>query len=153
MLLKEIMTKEVITVTPQTPLREVGKILKEKKISGMPVVDANNDLVGIITVTDILKILKEIYQWQQIERKTTGLKISDLVEKESLNKRVKDVMTKNVITVNIEDGLKKIHEEIAKLKFRHLPVVKDGYIIGMISNRDLVYLRELTTNTKSYPKT
>ena len=139
MLLKEIMTKEVITVTPQTPLREVGKILKEKKISGMPVVDANNDLVGIITVTDILKILKEIYQWQQIERKTTGLKISDLVEKESLNKRVKDVMTKNIFTLDSDKNINDLMYLVFTKNIHTIPIMENGKLAGIIGKRDLIY--------------
>ena len=139
MLLKEIMTKEVITVTPQTPLREVGKILKEKKISGMPVVDANNDLVGIITVTDILKILKEIYQWQQIERKATGLKISDLVEKESLNKKVKDVMTKNIFTLDSDKNINDLMYLVFTKNIHTIPIMENGKLAGIIGKRDLIY--------------
>ena len=52
MLVKDIMTRNVITVSPDTPLKEVGRILKEKRISGIPVVDGSGNIVGIVTVTD-----------------------------------------------------------------------------------------------------
>jgi CBS domain-containing protein len=138
MLLKEIMTKNVITVTPDTSLREVGKILKEKRISGIPVVDESGNLAGIITITDILRILKEIYQWQRIEKSATGLKISDLIEKESLNKKVKDVMTKNIFTLDANKSIDDLMYIVFTKNIHTIPVMENDKLVGIIGKRDLV---------------
>ncbi len=138
MLIKEIMTKDVITVSPDTTLKEVGKIFKEKRISGVPVVDDVGNIVGIITVTDILVIIREIYQWQTLQR-STGLNISDLVGKEWLSKEVNQVMKKSVYTL---DENKSIHE-VTELMFTHqihtIPIMKDDKLVGIVGKRDLVF--------------
>ena len=139
MLLKEMMTKDVVTVTPDTPLREVGKLLKDKRISGVPVVDEKGVPIGIVTVTDILKILKEIYQWQQIEKKATGLNISDLVEKENLNKKVRDVMTKNVYTLTSDKNIGDLMNLVFSKNVHTIPIMENNKLVGVIGKRDLVF--------------
>lgn len=139
MLLKDMMTRNVITVSPNSSLREVGQMLKEKKISGMPVIETDGSIVGIITVTDILKILKEIYQWQEIERKTVGLSVSELLGKESLNKKVKDVMTKNVFTLDENKTVKDLMQLMFTKNAHTIPITRDGRPVGIIGKRDLVY--------------
>lgn len=139
MLIKEIMTKNVITVSPDTPLKEVGKILKEKRISGIPVVDDAGNILGIVTITDILTIIKQIYQWQELEKNTTGLNTSELVGTEWLNKKVNEVMKKNVYTLDEN----KSTNEVMRLMFTHqihtIPIVKDNKLVGIIGKRDLVF--------------
>lgn len=139
MLVKELMTKDVITVSPQTTLKEVGKIFKEKRISGVPVVDDTGNIVGIVTVTDILTIIRQIYQWQEVQRRTEGLNISEFVGSEWLNKKVSQVMKGNVYTL---DENKNIHE-VMELMFKHeihtIPIMKDDKLVGIIGKRDLVF--------------
>ena len=139
MLVKEIMTKNVISVSPNTPLKEVGRILKEKRISGIPVVDDDGNIAGIITVTDILKMLQEIYQWQELEKSTTGLNISDLVGREELNKKVKDVMTKNVYTLDENKNISEVMRLMFTNKIHTIPITKDDKLVGIIGKRDLVF--------------
>jgi len=139
MLLREMMTKDVVTVTPDTPLREVGKLLKEKRISGIPVVDEKGTPVGVITISDILKMLKEIYQWQQIEKKATGLKISDLVGKENLNKKVADVMTKRVFTLSADKDVGDLMNLIFTKNIHTIPIMENDKLVGVIGKRDLVF--------------
>lgn len=139
MLLKDMMTRNVITVSPNSSLREVGQMLKEKKISGIPVIETDGSIVGIVTVTDILKILKEIYQWQEIERKTVGLSVSELLGKESLNKKVKDVMTKNVFTLDENKTVKDLMQLMFTKNAHTIPITRDGRLVGIIGKRDLVY--------------
>jgi CBS domain-containing protein len=55
------MSKKVITVAPDTPLQEAARLMVEHKIGGLPVVDENNRVVGVITETDIFKAFVEIF--------------------------------------------------------------------------------------------
>ena len=57
---REIMTKHVITTTPDTPIEDAAEVMATRKIGGMPVVDANNYVLGVITETDIFKALVEM---------------------------------------------------------------------------------------------
>ncbi|MDD5165785.1 MAG: CBS domain-containing protein [Candidatus Omnitrophica bacterium] len=139
MLVGEIMTKEVITVTPETSLRTAGEIMKEKRISGMPVVDAQGNIMGIITLTDMMKILDNIYKWKEIEKRAPELHLSQMYEIQKANSKVKDFMTLDVFTLSESDPI----EDAAKKMFYNgvhsLPVVRDGKLIGIFGKRDLVY--------------
>ena len=75
-MVKDIMTTEVVTISPETSLKEVGEILREKRVSGLPVVDKDGSVVGIITLTDMLRILDQIYHWREIERRVPEIKPS-----------------------------------------------------------------------------
>ena len=57
MKVKEIMAKNVITISPKASLKELAILIKEHRINGVPVVDEEGALVGVVTMTDILKIL------------------------------------------------------------------------------------------------
>ncbi len=139
MFVREIMTRDVVTVSPDTSLKEAGKMLKEKKISGIPVVDDIGNIVGIITITDILKMLQEIHQWQEIERSATRLSVSDLIGKESLNTKVKNVMTKNVYTLDENSNISDVMQLMFTKKIHTIPVMKDNKLAGIIGKRDLIY--------------
>lgn len=136
---KDLMTRDVITITPESSLKDACKILREKRISGLPVIDASGHIVGIVTVTDIMRIIGEIYKWQILEKTSTGLNLSDLVGKERLNTDVKNVMTKNVYSVDEDKDI----GEVLRLIFTHeihtIPVTKDGLLAGVIGKRDIVY--------------
>lgn len=138
MLIKEIMAQNVITVSPDTSLREAGKILKEKRISGIPVIERDGSLVGVITITDILKIVKEIYQWQQIEKSSTGLKISDLIETQSLNKKVGDVMTKSVFTLEAGRDVNELMRLVFTKNIHTIPITENGSLVGVVGKHDLI---------------
>lgn len=138
MLIKEIMAQNVITVSPDTSLREAGKILKEKRISGIPVIERDGRLVGVITITDILKIIKEIYQWQQIEKSSTGLKISDLIETQSLNKKVGDVMTKSVFTLEAGRDVNELMRLVFTKNIHTIPITENGSLVGVVGKHDLI---------------
>ena len=138
MQVKEIMTKDVITVSPDASLKEAGEIFKEKRISGAPVVDGAGNILGIITLTDLLRILDQIYKWREIERKVSGLKLSEMFEKEKLEAKVVNIMTKDVFTIS-ED---KTIDDVMRIMFgkgvHTIPVTKDGKLVGIIGKRDLV---------------
>ena len=139
MFVKEIMTKSVISILPDASLKQVGRILKEKRISGLPVVDNNANIIGIVTLTDMLKILGQIYQSRLEKKETPESELSQIYEQEKLKAKVSDIMTKNVFTLEENDTV----EDVMKLMFSKgihtIPVVIDGKVIGIMGKRDLVY--------------
>jgi len=139
MLVKDIMTKDVITVSPDSMLKDVGKILREKRISGIPVVNADGKIAGVVTVNDILRILEEILQWQDIEKKATGLNLSDLVGKERLNVKVRDIMTKNVYALDENKDIGEAMRLMFTKKIHTIPITKNDKLVGVIGKRDIVY--------------
>lgn len=138
MLVKEIMTKNVITVTPETSLKEVGKIFLEKRISGIPVIDGEGGLYGMVTLTDMLKVLDEIYKWGEQEKKLSGLKIAEEFAEKKANAHVGDIMSKEVFTLFEENSLRDVMRVMFVKKVHTIPIVKDNKLVGIIGKHDLV---------------
>lgn len=139
MLVKEVMTPNVITVSPDTPLREVGKILKERKISGVPVVADDQSLVGIITLTDMIKMLQRIYEWKEFEKRDSEPKLSEKFEQEKSAAKVKDVMTCDVVTLGEEDTMDDVMQLMFQKGIHTLPVMRGSDIVGIIGKRDVIH--------------
>ncbi len=140
----DIMSRDPVTVRPETPLKVAIQILAERKFSGLPVVDDNNRVIGVISETDLM--------WQE-----TGVtppayvKLLDMVIylenptqydrdlHKALGQTVGDVMTYNAVTITAD----KTSREAAKLmhdrKIHRLPVLNDaGDLIGILTRGDIV---------------
>jgi CBS domain-containing protein len=140
---RDIMTREVVTVTPETSIDELSKILENRKIGGVPVVDKDGLLVGIITQSDLVERVREL-------ELPPAINILDLhiflqipshqlqhLEK-MLGTTVGDVMTPNPVTVNLDTPVSQIAALMAKQKLHTLPVLAQGKIAGIIGKMDLV---------------
>jgi CBS domain-containing membrane protein len=137
-LASEIMTRDVITVGPETDIYDAGRLLIKHKISGMPVVNGNNNVVGIITQADILTIAG-------VPR---GHVFNDVVMKYILHKPtpqhrdakvVGDIMTTKVITVTPHTTAKTIAAILDKKGITRVPVVNgENKLIGIVSRADIV---------------
>lgn len=114
---RDVMTKEVITIGPEVTLAEAIKVLIEHKISGMPVVNASGEMVGIISEKDILNFA-----------------FSGNLQ----NTKVKEVMVKNVISFPPDADINSITLAIASHHFRRVPIVENGKVVGIISRRDII---------------
>lgn len=113
----------LIKTTENVSVREVARLLAKNKIGAL-IVEKDKKLAGIISERDVV--------WKVA---ATG---------KSLDKtKAKDIMTRNVVTVDLDEGMDSVYEIIRKASFRHFPVRKGDRIIGMISTRDLMYLRKL----------
>jgi CBS domain-containing protein len=119
-LVSQIMTKDVLTVHMDTPVFDALKILMEHKVSGLPVVDAQKKLVGVITEKDFLQLLLE----GQLQDKT----------------EVKHYMSKNVVKFEEETNVVVVCEFFINNAIRRVPIVKDGVVTGVVSRRDILKL-------------
>ena len=140
----DIMTANPTTVSPQTSLQEAIQILAEKKISGLPVVDENKQLVGVISETDLtwqatgvdappyVMFLDSVIYLQN------PLKHNEEVHK-ALGQTVKEVMSDRPTTVKgsqlVREAAKIMHDK----KVRRLPVVDDNSkLVGIITQGDVI---------------
>ena len=140
---KDIMTKEVITVRPDTTLDEVARILTEKNISGLPVVDENLQLIGIITEGDLLMKDSKVKFPSYINILGGIIYLDSYTQyfeelKKTVAQKVEELMTEDVIKIK-EDAN---NEEMATLMVDHninrLPVVRDGKVVGIVSRADII---------------
>jgi len=119
---RDYMTEKLVTFTPDQSIGEVVEVLLKKNISGGPVLDSNGNLVGIISEGDCLKeIVKGKY--------------SNVPNDPGL---VRHHMVKNVITISPDTNILEAAQRFLELKVRRFPVLKNGQLIGQISQRDVL---------------
>ena len=148
---KDIMTKDVITVQPETEVVQAAKLLLEHHINGLPVVDKEGRMKGIICQSDL------VVQQRKIPLPSFFIMLDSFIPltssktiKKELQKMsaitVKDAMTPDPITVGPETGLEDIATLMVKHKIHTLPVLDQGRIVGIIGKEDI--LRTLMSDMK-----
>jgi len=113
-----LMSSPVVSVTADTPAQEAATQLLDRDISSLVVTDAENDLVGILTTTDFVRMIAD----ETVAAETT----------------VADYMTTSVVTVTANDSVDAVAETMVQRGFHHLPVVDDeSGVIGMVTTTDV----------------
>lgn len=136
----EVMSKDVVTVSPQTTVRDIAAAMAEYRISGVPVVDANGKLVGILSETDLLHRAETGTE----KRRKWWLKAfvdTDQLAREyaaSHARRASEIMSANVVTIDADADLGAVADLLERRRLKRLPVVKDGRLVGIITRGDLV---------------
>ena len=147
----DVMTTDVITVTPETPLRDIAKLLHTRRISGVPVVDPNKAVIGIVSEGDLMKHTDVIGE----QRRSWWL---TLIADETMVARdyakihgrlAKDVMTSEVIAVTPTASLAEIATTLERHRIKRTPVVHDGRLVGIVTRSNL--LQALATSDVSKP--
>jgi CBS domain-containing protein len=111
--------RDVVTTRPDATIAEVAGLLKAKRIGAVVVTDADGALCGILSERDLARGLAD-----------HGAAL--------LPMRVGDLMTREVSTCSPDDGIDRLMQQMTEGRFRHLPVVQDGKMIGIISIGDVV---------------
>ncbi len=138
LLAKDVMTSPVITVTPDTPVKEIARLLLTHHISGVPVVDAEGRLVGIVTEADLL--YKERPEDQEPPTLLRLLRRGQIVEAERRAEGTvaRDVMTSPVVTVEPDTPLREVAALMTRRQINRLPVVQEGRVVGIVSRADVL---------------
>jgi len=114
---RDIMTTDVVTVNQRATAEYAIRTLLERDISGAPVVDGDNQLVGIITE---FQLLEAIYA-PEVKQNFVG-----------------DLMTKMVFTVEEHTSLVDVTDKLVFLRIRRIPVVRGRRVVGVVARRDLI---------------
>ena len=130
MKVKDIMVKDVVTLSPDDTFYDIVDLFAEKKISGAPVVEKGN-VLGLVSESDIMKFVESKDIMTMIEKEDKLLK-----EKASL--KAKEFMTKGVISVASNDELSTVIKLIDEKDINRVPVVDKGKIVGIITRADIV---------------
>jgi CBS domain-containing protein len=115
---EEIMTKNVISVTRETPIREAMELMIKHRISGLPVVDEDMNLVGVLSEKDVVSLL---YDMEALD-----------------SQKVRNFMTERAMVFDVDDSLVDICDFFAKNLFRRVPITSDGKLVGIISVPDII---------------
>jgi CBS-domain-containing membrane protein len=147
---KEIMTREVITVNPETRVEELAHLLWENRISGAPVVDEMGNLVGVVTENDLID------QNKKFHIPTVAAILDSIIILENPHKldeefrkmagtRVRDIAAAKTVTVKEETPLDEIASIMSRKRVHTLPVTDaDGKLVGVIGKSDIIktYIRK-----------
>lgn len=126
---KDIMTTDVITVKSQTPVYEAIRKLIDNNITGLPVVDDDMNVVGVVSEKDMLKLLYDL-------------------EKEGGT--VADCMTETAVSFDPEDDLLDVCNCFIENPFRRVPILSDGKLAGIISRADVIeYILKIKQNDEA----
>ena len=140
---RDIMTSEVITVDGEKSVKDLAKILAEKKISGVPVVDGQGKIIGIVTESDLIDSAKKVHipTVMRLFDSFVFLESPERMEKD-LKKMaastVKDICNKEVITVTPMTPLDEIATLMSEKKVHTLPVLEKGKLVGVIGKTDII---------------
>jgi CBS domain-containing protein len=139
----DVMTTDVITVEPDTPVQALAALLAGRGISGAPVVDPGGRLVGIVSEGDLLHRAEIGTARRHRDRRRSWWLdhyASDLAREyiKSHARTVKDIMTRDVVTVTEDTDLGEVAEVLEAKRIKRVPVVRDGKVVGIISRANLV---------------
>jgi CBS domain-containing protein len=115
--LKDIMVKNVKTVRRDTDIYEAIQVMLDNDITGLPVVNEDGTLAGVISEKDVLNLMYNLRDRQS---------------------KVEDFMTQQVTTFNESDSLIDVTECLINNSFRRVPVLVDGRVVGIISRKDVI---------------
>lgn len=140
MIAQDVMTRDVATVSPSTPVHDIAKLMAERRIGGVPVVDQAGRLAGIVTDVDL-------YRRAELGTEKQRTSLLELLFRrhpgadayvEAHGRTARDVMTPDVVAVAPSTTLRQVADLFERKRFRRVPVVADEGIVGIVSRADLV---------------
>jgi CBS domain-containing protein len=155
---REIMTSPAITVTPETEIREVTRLMREHQISGVPVVDAVGNVVGLITELELIARNAPLHEPHYIGVLSAVIPVS-LEEYREYKEQLRqvlatnagDLMRREVETIAPEDSTEKALGLMLDPEVTMLPVVENGRVVGVVTRTDLVRLIETLESAPDEP--
>ena len=147
----DLMTRKVVSVTPETPVATVAKLLAERHLSAVPVTDPERHVLGIISEGDLMRrpemgTERHSSWWLHAFAAPDTLAESYM---KSHGLAAKDVMTHNVVTIAPDASLAEAAELMERNRVKRLPVTQEDRIIGIIARADLVRALAAAPPTKA----
>jgi len=145
MTVREIMSQPVVTVTEDTPVPEIARIMQERDIGAVVVVDGAGRLRGIVTESDFTGIERCVPFSLDLAPVVFGARAPTLAELERIYAHARtlaawQVMTEKVHVAQESDEAGEVAHRMLQRKLKHVPVVRDGKPVGMVARHDLLKL-------------
>jgi len=141
MKVKDVMTRGVISVEPETPALRAAELMLQYDISGFPVIGQGGKLVGIVTEGDFLRRAESGTERRRERWLALLLGPGRLAEEymRAHGRTVAQVMTTDVVTVAEDAPLERVVELMEAHHIKRVPVVRGDYVVGIVSRRDLLH--------------
>jgi len=139
----EIMIADVITLSPDMPVREVAALMAGKGISGAPVIDANRRVLGVVSKRDLVAKVARPHLPAHIELLGGVIYLENPLEmrdeiKKMLGLTAGDIMTRKVVSVDEDTEIEEIARLMCEKKINRVPVLRDGVLVGLITRDDII---------------
>lgn len=142
MKVNEFMSKEVITCQADNTVSDAASLMADKGFSVLPIVDAENKLIGILTESDFVgkevDIPHALVSIKQLFGQNYHLGEVEDVYARAKDTKIGDVMSKRVTTVKPDSSLTEVVELMVAKHLKRLPVVENGVLVGIITRKDLL---------------
>lgn len=142
MKVSDIMTQEVVSVRPETTVKEAAEIMLRERISGLPVINGEHALIGIVTEGDLLRRVEldtEKHRPDWLEYFVSPVTLaSDYVHSHS--RTVANVMSKKVHTISEDAPLSDVVDMMERRNIKRLPVMRDGRCVGIVTRANLLHV-------------
>ena len=140
---KDIMTEDLITVLPETEIAQATKLILEKGINGVPVVDEMGSLVGILCQSDLIAQQKKLpipsfFTFLDGFIPLTSIKQLEREAQKIAATTVAHAMTPNPVTVRPETSVEEVAALMVGKNFHTLPVVDEGKLVGIVGKKDVL---------------
>jgi CBS-domain-containing membrane protein len=140
---RDIMTREVISVSPETSIEDLSKLLENRRIGGVPVVGTDGRLVGIVTQNDLVERALDLELPPAINILDFHIYLqipSHMIQRveKMLGTTVGEIMSPEPLTVGPETPIARLAALMAKEKVHTLPVLEKGKIVGIIGKMDII---------------
>ena len=140
---KDIMTKELITVSPETEIVHATKLLLENRINGVPVTDETGKLVGILCQSDLIAQQKKLpvpsfFTFLDGFITLTSMKQFEKQVQKIAATTVADAMTPNPVAVQSETSMEELASLMVDRNLHTLPVVDEGELVGVVGMEDVL---------------
>lgn len=141
--LKDVISSDVVYVNPQDTLREALDLMVENRVSAMPVVDVHQHCIGVISVTDLLGMTKDLSDELNALSESGGLDHEALVQKlehaDLLTEQVQGWMSSDVVSVGVDSSVEHAAKEILRNRVHRVVVLDDKKrVVGVVSTMDLL---------------
>jgi CBS domain-containing protein len=147
----DVMARHVVTATPEMTVPEIAKLMINNRISGLPILDGDRQLVGIVTEGDLLRRAetgteRQRSGWSEWFSPNSRLAAEYI---KSHARRVADVMSRDVVSVTELASLGEIADLMETRRIKRVPILHDGKLVGIVSRADL--LRVLASGGYNLP--
>lgn len=140
---RDIMKTDVVTIDPEATVRELADLLAETKVSGVPVVDGEMHVVGVVTEGDIILQDAELHFPHYIQFLDGVIYLESVRRfeerfRKAFGAQVRDIMSTELITVGPDTSLREVATLMADEDVNRVPVVDAGRLVGIVTRADLV---------------
>jgi len=137
MLARDVMTTRVITVQPDTPVEEIARLLLDSRISGVPVLDGDGEIVGLVSEGDLIR--RAAGRQGSVLAALVGGSPREADATRPGGRVARDVMSKTVTIVEEDTPVADIAVLLEKRRIKRVPVVRKGTLVGIVSRANLLH--------------